>query len=79
MDKAKIGMTAQNRVWLAGNVIVKGLLLGDIQMIQRARDVINSEIKWLMERLKASKQIKVFINMGLSSRRGTMVQPIWLQ
>lgn len=28
MDKAKIGMTAQNRVWLAGNVIVKGLLLG---------------------------------------------------
>lgn len=27
MNQAKIGMTAQNRVWLAGNVLVKGLLL----------------------------------------------------
>lgn len=45
MDKAKIGMTAQNKVWLAGNVFVKGLLLNDFQLIKTCRDAINGEIK----------------------------------
>ncbi len=45
MDKAKIGMTAQNKVWLAGNVLVKGLLLNDFELIRKARNAINEEIK----------------------------------
>ncbi len=45
MNQAKIGMTAQNRVWLAGNVLVKGLLLNDIQLVQEARNAMNDEIK----------------------------------
>ena len=45
MSQSKIGMTAQNKVWLAGNVLVRGLLLNDLKLIQQARDAINSEIK----------------------------------
>ena len=45
MNQAKIGMTAQNRVWLAGNVLVKGLLLNDIQLVREARNAMNDEIK----------------------------------
>ena len=45
MSQAKIGMTAQNKVWLAGNVLVKGLLLNDLQLVWKARNAINDEIK----------------------------------
>lgn len=45
MNHAKIGMTAQNKVWLAGNVLVKGLLQGDLEMVEVARNAINEEIK----------------------------------
>lgn len=70
MDKAKIGMTAQNRVWLAGNVIVKGLLLGDIQMIQRARDVINSEIKMAYGKAEGIKADQSFHQHGPQQQAG---------
>ena len=37
-------MTGQNKVWLAGNVLLKALLLNDEQLIKAARDSIASEI-----------------------------------
>ncbi|MDU1906392.1 MAG: polysaccharide lyase family 8 super-sandwich domain-containing protein [Dysgonomonas sp.] len=45
MNAAKFGMTGQNKVWLAGNVLVKGLLEEDLQLVKSARDTIFSEIK----------------------------------
>lgn len=45
MNNAKFGMTGQNKVWLAGNVLVKGLLENDLNLVTSARDTIVSEIK----------------------------------
>ncbi|MBO9618697.1 MAG: hypothetical protein J7539_06620 [Niabella sp.] len=44
LDRAKIGMTGQNKVWLSGNVIYKSLLTGDIAPIRAAVSAIESEI-----------------------------------
>lgn len=44
MDNARFGMTGQNKVWLAGNVLMKGLLLDDYDLVKAARDTIMSEI-----------------------------------
>lgn len=44
MDNARFGMTGQNKVWLAGNVLVKGLLTDDYALVKAARDTIISEI-----------------------------------
>lgn len=44
MGQAKIGMTGQNKVWLAANVLVKGLLQNDTTLVTEARDAIVSEI-----------------------------------
>lgn len=44
MDNARFGMTGQNKVWLAGNVLMKGLLLDDYTLVKAARDTIVSEI-----------------------------------
>lgn len=44
MDNARFGMTGQNKVWLAGNVLMKGLLLDDYALVKAARDTIVSEI-----------------------------------
>ena len=44
MDNAHFGMTGQNKVWLAGNVLMKGLLLDDYELVKAARDTIVSEI-----------------------------------
>lgn len=44
MDKARFGMTGQNKVWLAGNVLMKGLLQDDYELVKAARDTIVSEI-----------------------------------
>ena len=44
MDNARFGMTGQNKVWLAGNVLMKGLLLDDYELVKAARDTIVSEI-----------------------------------
>lgn len=45
MKNAKFGMTGQNKVWLAGNVLVTGLLENDLDVVKSARDTIVSEIK----------------------------------
>lgn len=45
MKNAQFGMTGQNKVWLAGNVLVTGLLENDLDLVKSARDTIASEIK----------------------------------
>lgn len=44
MDNAHFGMTGQNKVWLSSNMMIKGLLTNDEQLVQQARDSIASEI-----------------------------------
>lgn len=44
MRNSKFGMTGQNKVWLAGNVLVRALLQQDKALIKEARDIIASEI-----------------------------------
>ena len=44
MAVSRIGMTGQNKVWLAGNVMMRALLLNDEKMVRAARDTIVSEI-----------------------------------
>ncbi|MDP4207811.1 MAG: polysaccharide lyase 8 family protein [Bacteroidota bacterium] len=44
LERAKIGMTGQNKVWLSGNVIYRSLLTGDVDMINEAAKAIQSEI-----------------------------------
>ncbi|MRX47914.1 polysaccharide lyase family 8 super-sandwich domain-containing protein [Pedobacter puniceum] len=44
MNNAGFRMTGQNKVWLAGNVLFKSILLNDAQLAQQARDTIVSEI-----------------------------------
>lgn len=44
MDRSQIGMTGQNRVWLAGNVLVKALLLQDYTLLKECRNTIMAEI-----------------------------------
>lgn len=45
MEKAQFGMTGQNKVWLAGNVLLRGLFMHDFALVQAARDTIVSEIR----------------------------------
>lgn len=44
MENAKFGMTGQNKVWLAGNVMMRALLQNDYELVKTARDTIVSEI-----------------------------------
>ena len=44
MKQARIGMTGQNRTWLAGNVLVRGLLKRNDSLVKVARDVIVAEV-----------------------------------
>ena len=44
LSAAKIKMTGQNKVWLAGNVLLRGLLQNDPDLVGMARDTIASEI-----------------------------------
>ncbi len=44
MKAARFRMTGQNKVWLAGNVLVRALLQDDRELVQAARDTIASEI-----------------------------------
>ena len=44
MQRARLGMTGQNKVWLAGNVLLRGLLEADTALISRARADIASEL-----------------------------------
>lgn len=44
MMHAKFGMTGQNKVWLAGNVLMRALLQNDYELVKAARNAISSEI-----------------------------------
>ena len=44
MENSKFGMTGQNKVWLAGNVMKRALLQNDFNLVKQARDTIVSEI-----------------------------------
>ena len=44
MMNSSFGMTGQNKVWLAGNVLIRALLQNDWQLAKEARKVIASEI-----------------------------------
>lgn len=44
VSAARFKMTGQNKVWLAGNVLLRGLLQGDENLVKMARDTIMSEI-----------------------------------
>jgi Polysaccharide lyase family 8, C-terminal beta-sandwich domain./Polysaccharide lyase family 8, N terminal alpha-helical domain./Polysaccharide lyase family 8, super-sandwich domain. len=45
LDRAKIRMTGQNKVWLSGNVLMKSLLLRDAETIKKASQSIQEELK----------------------------------
>ncbi len=44
MNKSDFRMTGQNKVWLAGNVLMMALLIDDENLVRIARDTIASEI-----------------------------------
>lgn len=44
MEHARFGMTGQNKVWLAGNVLIRALLQENKELVRQARDTIASEI-----------------------------------
>ncbi len=44
LERSKFGMTGQNKAWLAGNNLMKGLLIDDEELVLRARDYIAEEI-----------------------------------
>ncbi len=44
LERSKFGRTGQNKVWLAGNNLMKGLLIDDPALVKQARDYIAEEI-----------------------------------
>lgn len=44
MDQAYFGKTGQNKVWLAANKLMEGLLRGDLALVEKARNTIAEEI-----------------------------------
>ena len=44
LDRSKMGRTGQNKVWLAGIHLMKGLLYDDPAMVKAGREAILSEI-----------------------------------
>lgn len=44
MRHSRFGMTGQNKVWLAGNILIRGLLEADYDVVKAARDTIVGEI-----------------------------------
>lgn len=42
MDKSKIYMTGQNKIWLSGNVFMRELLRGNDELIQKSAETIKS-------------------------------------
>ena len=46
MSNSKFGKTGQNKVWLANNVMMKGLIENNLELVKEARDTIVSEIAY---------------------------------
>ena len=44
LERSAFGKTGQNKVWLAGNQLMKGLLVNDEALVLKARNVIAEEI-----------------------------------
>ncbi len=44
LERSKFGRTGQNKVWLAGNNLMKGLLIDDAELVMKARDIIAEEV-----------------------------------
>ena len=44
MMNSAFGMTGQNKVWLAGNVLLRALLQNDWELVKKAQQIISSEI-----------------------------------
>ena len=44
LEKAKFGMTGQNKVWLAGNNLMRGLLINDEALVKEAAEQIKETI-----------------------------------
>lgn len=44
LERSRFGMTGQNKVWLAGNNLMKGLLTDDAALVQKAKGQIAEEI-----------------------------------
>lgn len=74
MGNAKFGMTGQNKVWLAGNIMMRALLQNDAELVKIARDTIVSEI--VTGKLKVLKMIGLSINMVLNNNLVIMVFPL---
>lgn len=45
MGKARIRMTGQNKIWLSGNVLIRGLLENDEALVREARDTIAAGVR----------------------------------
>ncbi|MGI6494676.1 MAG: polysaccharide lyase family 8 super-sandwich domain-containing protein [Kiritimatiellia bacterium] len=45
LDRSKPGMTGQNRTWLAGIHVMKGILYGDETAIRQGRSILLSELR----------------------------------
>lgn len=45
LKRSRFGRTGQNKVWLAGNNLMRGLLENDTLLVRRARDTIAAEIR----------------------------------
>ncbi|MDI1320221.1 MAG: polysaccharide lyase family 8 super-sandwich domain-containing protein, partial [bacterium] len=45
LTRSKIARTGQNRVWLAGNTLMRGLLLSDEALVREAADTIWGEVR----------------------------------
>ena len=45
LPRARVGMTGQNRIWLAGNTLTRGLLAGDAGLVDASSRVIWEELR----------------------------------
>ena len=62
MKYSKFGMTGQNKVWLAGNVLMRGLLEEDYTLVKDARENIFSEIVLgKPEGIKSDWKLRTFV------------------
>lgn len=68
MNNSKFGMTGQNKVWLAGNVLIRGLLQHDFALVKAARDTIVSEI--VTDRMEGIKADWSFHQHGAQQQFG---------
>lgn len=45
LENSKFGRTGQNKVWLAGNNLMRGILIDDEDLVIKSRDIIAEEIR----------------------------------